>query len=614
MSTIRTFSGVFIALAAAAVFATAALGAPAGSPEQKTAPKEALTAPRLSGLDTLKAQMNALQGGLENLRRLRDFFDQIDVAEDAIMARAKQLIGTLPQHENAGDAALRIAAIASLTLESGGLADVDVDNGYRLSPGAMGWDLGPEGAQVHTGFTPVAPEALKINDSAVAVSGSTALTDGITAVEKFEATLPNGLYRVMIVRDAANDEDPLENPFGGDINLNGAPIKGNAGVDRERVKLTSGGEKVVSNEEPEVRHTALGLGIEGWAIVEDGVLRVDFTDLPTGRAISAIIAEPFDLEKLELSPAVMETLAGLLGDIDPAAGPEQRNTQRVMQFSRAGSQTSRTNTSNDNNGAARGPSTSPRNGTPNSRTSFASTRGTNSSPSTPAAASTDPTPQTSNVPAFEDRQVLLKRSVSEGPDSEGMAVDLGPILDDASDSGVFMCLAEPCADTPPIAREPDLTAAAETLGDWLNNPENLPDNWEDLVDVLADREDGSEVAVVYEFEIGHDNWTDVELRFSTGSGLLIWLDGEYVFGVSEDNGFVDDLNFEYNVLLPDLAGGTHFLQILFEDHTGADGFAFELRGTPIGNEQLAASAVPEPGTLALFLAGLIGIGAIRRRN
>jgi hypothetical protein len=605
------FTALTILLSATAL-SPALYAAQSEAPEPISTAKEALPAPAPSGLEALKAQMNALHGGLDNLRRLRDFFTNSPKAEDAILTRAEQLIGTLPEHENAGDAAWRIAAVASLTLESGGLADIDVDNAYRLTPGAIGWDLGPEDAQIHTGFTPVTPQTLDLSETAAAISGATALTDGITAVKAFEAMLPNGLYRVMIVRDAALEIDPLESPFGGEINLNGAPINSGGDGDRDRVKLTGGGEKVASNEQIAIHRTAHGLGIEGWAIVENGLLRVDFTYLPEDIAISAIIAEPFDIEKVGLNPIVMETLANALGDIAPAAGPAPRKTLPVLRFTRSGkgSPTSRTAGTN-----SKGATRKARTGAPNNRTSFASTRSGAAGTSVGQTASTTTaTDLDSDAPAFEDRDVLVQRSISEGSDSQGMAIDLGALLDDDSLSGVFMCLAEPCADTAAIAPEPDLSAAAEALGDWLSGPATLPEDWDALAAVLAARAAGSEIAIVYEFGIDSNSWTNVELRASAGSGLFVWLDGDYIFGASETGAFTDDLNFEYSLELPDLPGGQHFLQVLSESHVAGQGFAFELRGTPVGSTAQSTTSVPEPGTLALFGLGLLGLCAMHRRR
>ena len=201
----------------------------------------------------------------------------------------------------------------------------------------------------------------------------------------------------------------------------------------------------------------------------------------------------------------------------------------------------------------------------------------------------------------------MKRSSGEGDDTPGLAVDLGSLLDDASLSGIFMCLTDPCDTLADFSVEPDLTPAAALLGDWLDDPENLSDAWIDLETVLAGRDLGSEIATVYEFD--SESWTDVELRVSAGSGLFVWLDGDFIFGGSQTETFTDDLGFEYIIALPDLPGGKHYLQILSESHVSAQGYALELRGTPV----IATTSVSEPGTLSLFGIALLGLIAFRKR-
>ena len=257
-----------------------------------------------------------LAGVPEHLRDQSDddAEDEAGADDTAKLARAEHLIETMPAHEKAGAAAWRIAAITSLSLESGILSEVGIDAGYRLVQGAIGWDFGPNGATVHQGFTPVTPSSLGHGVPAAGVRGKTMLTDGIAALRSFEGSLPNGLYRVLIVRDGERGGIPEKAPFGGEIAINGARLNDNGGADRARRPLSENGNPVTGGSET-------GFGIQGWAIVEHGTLRIDFGSLPSGHMIAAVIAEPFDIDKIALQPRVADSLAEALGSVAPAAGP-----------------------------------------------------------------------------------------------------------------------------------------------------------------------------------------------------------------------------------------------------------------------------------------------------
>jgi len=623
----RIRNAIFSGLAKICLLAVT-LSAPLAATVEETIPKAPapeVTAPA-SGADTLKAQLNALQGSLQNLQRLRRFLDDAGMSEKSILTRAQHLIETMPAHEDAGAAAWRIAAIASLTVEAGALANVNLDIEFRLPRGAIGWDFGPESSKIHTGFTPVTPSVLDNEGLATGGEGSTPLSDGITAVTKFHGSLPNGLYRVLIVRDAGDGSTLDETPFGGDITVNGSPVIRRGASNRDRLRLTGDGGRLASTDDMPLRGNDAGLGVHTWAIVENGELQIDFGTLPEGRMITAVIAEPFDIDKIDLQPAVLERLAEALGSIAPAAGPEHQASRRV---SRSASGSVRKPLFQAAGTPAK--ATSPRNaarpilqGT--SGNGFAASRRFGASSTTPTLAATGSAPEASQPPAltmtfadddtsaFEARQILVKRSVREGEDSEGFAVDLESLLDDASLSGTFLCASVPCDEVLPNAPEPDLVAAALLLGDWLEEPESLAEDWTSLQAVLDGRELGDEVAVVYLFDVDGAAWTNVELRASAGSGIFIWLDGDYIFGAMANGPFIDDLEFEYSIELPDLSSRAHFLQILSESHVDAQGLALELRGTPLNDATVATATIIEPSSILLFGIGLLSLGISGRRR
>jgi hypothetical protein len=156
---------------------------------------------------------------------------------------------------------------------------------------------------------------------------------------------------------------------------------------------------------------------------------------------------------------------------------------------------------------------------------------------------------------------------------------------------------------------PDLSAASAALGNWLTDPLHLNSNWNHLSSIPNFWTPGTEVAVMYEFDtLGA---TGVHASFGVDNGIYVWLDGSFVFGARAAGTHVPG---EYQIDLGDLAAGTHFLQLLLEDHGSTDGYDVLITAQEfIPGPGPGDGAAPEPAMLALLGIALAAI-AVRQRN
>jgi hypothetical protein len=156
----------------------------------------------------------------------------------------------------------------------------------------------------------------------------------------------------------------------------------------------------------------------------------------------------------------------------------------------------------------------------------------------------------------------------------------------------------------PVA--PDLSAASGALGNWLTDPLNLNANWQSLASIPNSWIPGTEVAVIYQFDtLGA---TNVVGNFGVDNGIFAWLDGVYLGGARQAGG-VSLGEHVFNI--GNLSAGTHFLQLLLEDHGSANGYAVQITadtfipGTPPGS-------VPDSGSVLLYALAVGFLAAMRR--
>ncbi len=154
---------------------------------------------------------------------------------------------------------------------------------------------------------------------------------------------------------------------------------------------------------------------------------------------------------------------------------------------------------------------------------------------------------------------------------------------------------------------PDLSAASGALGNWLTDPLNLNANWQSLAHIPNSWTPGTEVAVMYEFNTL--SATNVVASFGVDNGIYVWLDGSYLFGARGPGSVVPG---EYVVPIGNFAAGTHFLQLILEDHGSVNGYDVQITADSF----VAGTPTPEPSTYALFLlaATILGVGRWYRRR
>lgn len=155
---------------------------------------------------------------------------------------------------------------------------------------------------------------------------------------------------------------------------------------------------------------------------------------------------------------------------------------------------------------------------------------------------------------------------------------------------------------------PDLSAASAALGDWLTNPLGLNANWTLMSSIPNSWTAGEEVAVIYQFDTLAA--TNVVASFGVDNGIYAWLNGVYLGGARRGGGV--SLG-EHIFNIGDLTAGTHFLQLILEDHGAVNGYAVNITADTFVPGPPPTSSVPDSGSWSLYLLAT-GLLVVMRRT
>lgn len=177
----------------------------------------------------------ALAGEAEALVQIRRFLAGPGVkSPDTVTQRATQLISQIGRQKSGvpADDLLRLVdqiAGEAIDLISGSqVVRIGVDRDFVPTRALVAWDFGPADGEVAPGFERVLPNDGRIGgadlDGLRRPAESELLNDGIAGVERIEADLPDGEYRIILMTQNLGDRQLMSNPFGQEVVVNGTSL------------------------------------------------------------------------------------------------------------------------------------------------------------------------------------------------------------------------------------------------------------------------------------------------------------------------------------------------------------------------------------------------------
>lgn len=292
---------------------------------------------------------------------------------EQIARRATALIAQIGREKSGASADTLLGVIdriagAAMNLVSGSqIVRIGVDSEFVPAKALVAWDFGPADGPVAPGFERIMPNDGRIGGAALEglrrPTDNQLLNDGIVGVERVEANVPDGEYRIILMTQNLGDRQLMSNPFGSEIVVNGSAssvtqpspddwvddaVLSNRGPQNVSDQLPPGASGGVANGfiagnldnfNPTVFRKHQGGAIILTAVARGGKLVIELKGFNNGRSyLTGLMVEPAEeTSDLVLSREAVETLvppplrlaleenilaaaADVLEDLDPAQG------------------------------------------------------------------------------------------------------------------------------------------------------------------------------------------------------------------------------------------------------------------------------------------------------
>jgi uncharacterized repeat protein (TIGR01451 family) len=152
------------------------------------------------------------------------------------------------------------------------------------------------------------------------------------------------------------------------------------------------------------------------------------------------------------------------------------------------------------------------------------------------------------------------------------------------------------------AEEPDLSSAADVLGDWLTaDPLPLNSNWSGLQSIPPTWDTNTETAIIYLVDAGPNPVANLRGNFGVDNGIFVWVNGEFRFGALAP-GKMEGLEYT-DIDLGSLNPGLNYIQILREDHSDLTGFTLEIAEQPESEPTITLDPIEGPPSTEVTATG-----------